>query len=39
LADQSLGPLDRHNLLIALGSGDFRLYLALRLLEGLENRI
>ena len=39
LSDVPLDQLNRHNLLIALGSGDFRLYLALCLLEGLEGRI
>ena len=36
MKDMPLRPIDRHNLLIALGSGDFRLYLALRLLDCLE---
>ena len=39
LRDESLDQLARHNLLIALGSGDFRLYLALQLLEGLEGQM
>jgi hypothetical protein len=34
-----LDPLQRHNLLVALGSGDFRTYLALRLLTELEGRL
>lgn len=34
-----LDPTDRHNLLVALGAGDFRLHLALTLLRELEDRL
>ena len=37
--DRPLGDLDRHNLLVALGAGDFRTLLALYLLQDLEGRL
>jgi hypothetical protein len=39
LHNQDLTDLERANLLVALGSGDFRQYLGMRLLDDLENRL
>ena len=39
LHSQPLTVSNRANLLVALGSGDFRQYLGLRLLDDLENHL
>jgi hypothetical protein len=39
LSDVPLDQVNRHNILIALGSADFRLFLALCLLDGLDDRL